>query len=635
MARSISLKPGSIVFCGTVEYEVVSPIDFTLIKVRDVVNGEVRVVALKDISTHSSLEQKPPSSPLDCLTSEEREIVLRRFAIIKPAITKTLTKNEIVDLGLKHGLHYTTVYRMIKAYRETGDPSSLLPKTHNRGGKGKHRIPQAVEDIIWHHFEKVVSDQLVDITKISVSELHKEIKIKCMAARLKVPTWTTVADRLEIFFRKKKLERKRGRQKKSRRPTAGGIFPDAKWPLDVVQIDHTLLDIILVDDENREPIGRAFLSLAIDVCSRMVVGFSISLVKPGIFAVGQLISQCILPKQQFLESVGVDATWNVFGVMRTLFMDNAGEFRSEDFIPFEEEYLVEISWRPVATPEYGGHIERLAKTLNDKIHNEPGSTFSNIDQRGDYDSEGKACYTIDEIEKWLTILITKEYHETVHSELGMTPRERYELGIFGNDKTIGIGLPDIVEDQERLKLFLLPSFTRTIQRQGVEIEKIEYFHDILRHWVNLKGEDGKARKYLFKRDPRRISPIYFFNPDQKEYFKIPYRDLTRAPMTEIELKASKRRCKEKGINDPNEQQIFAAHAERMEIRANSIAKTKQARREKVAEKRRVKDLPQEPKNVSPSAAAEAPEGYTDDISRFYEDSTLLDGVTVKNTQKED
>jgi hypothetical protein len=37
----------------------------------------------------------------------------------------------------------------------------------------------------------------------------------------------------------------------------------------VVQIDHTLLDIILVDDLHRLSIGRPWITLAIDVFSRI------------------------------------------------------------------------------------------------------------------------------------------------------------------------------------------------------------------------------------------------------------------------------------------------------------------------------------------------------------------------------
>jgi putative transposase len=373
----------------------------------------------------------------------------------------------------------------------------------------------------------------------------------------------------------------------------------------------------------------------------MVVGFSISLDTPSIFSVGKLISHCILPKQQFLEEVGVKANWNVFGKMAMLHMDNAGEFRAEDFIPFQEEYFVEMRWRPVATPEYGGHVERLAKTLNDYVHQEPGSTFGDIIKREGYDSEGHACYTMDAIEKWLTILITKIYHMEKHSSLKdsrgnpLSPLEKYTIGILGDENdenSFGIGNPDVVDDPERLKLFLLPSEWRTVQREGVELDNIHYFHDALRNLYGKKGEDGKAKKYLIKRDPRRISPIYIFDPELKQFFAIPYRDLTRPPISDWELKASKRRCKEKGINNPNEQQIFMAYDELRSIRNEEVARTRSARRERQAEKRRKKDKPvYAEKHDKADENNESSTGKTEDVMSLYEDVSLLDGVVVKNT----
>jgi transposase InsO family protein len=45
----------------------------------------------------------------------------------------------------------------------------------------------------------------------------------------------------------------------------------------VVQIDHTSVDVIVVDERDRLPLGRPCLTLAIDVATRVVLGFSVSL----------------------------------------------------------------------------------------------------------------------------------------------------------------------------------------------------------------------------------------------------------------------------------------------------------------------------------------------------------------------
>ncbi|MBW6299849.1 hypothetical protein KZ875_31930, partial [Pseudomonas aeruginosa] len=46
--------------------------------------------------------------------------------------------------------------------------------------------------------------------------------------------------------------------------------------------------------------------------------------------------------------------------------------------------------RPLGQPHYGGIVERIIGTAMQMIHDElPGTTFSNPDQRGDYD--GVVC----------------------------------------------------------------------------------------------------------------------------------------------------------------------------------------------------------------------------------------------------
>jgi putative transposase len=39
-----------------------------------------------------------------------------------------------------------------------------------------------------------------------------------------------------------------------------GPYGDADWPLAVWQIDHTQVDLILVDDLYRRPVGRPWIS---------------------------------------------------------------------------------------------------------------------------------------------------------------------------------------------------------------------------------------------------------------------------------------------------------------------------------------------------------------------------------------
>ena len=51
-------------------------------------------------------------------------------------------------------------------------------------------------------------------------------------------------------------------------------------------------------------------------------------------------------------------------------------------------------------PHDGGTVERVLGTLMQLIHQLPGTTFSNLTERGIYDAEGRAVLTLAELEKW-------------------------------------------------------------------------------------------------------------------------------------------------------------------------------------------------------------------------------------------
>ena len=55
---------------------------------------------------------------------------------------------------------------------------------------------------------------------------------------------------------------------------------------------------------------------------------------------------------------------------------------------------IAIEWRPPGQPRFGGHIERLIGTQMGRLHLLPGTTFSNEQELGDYNSKRHAALTL-------------------------------------------------------------------------------------------------------------------------------------------------------------------------------------------------------------------------------------------------
>lgn len=84
----------------------------------------------------------------------------------------------------------------------------------------------------------------------------------------------------------------------------------------MIQIDHTPVDLMLVDDVNRQSIGRPWVTFAIDVYSRMILGYYLSLDAPSETSVAMCIAHAVLPKEEWLAAKEIDGEWRVWGILK-------------------------------------------------------------------------------------------------------------------------------------------------------------------------------------------------------------------------------------------------------------------------------------------------------------------------------
>ncbi len=563
-------------------------LDLETVLVTDAQTGDVRRAKIRDLKPVEPIPATPSEAEVDDLADikdEDWQRACERFAIIRPLLEAPDCTRELVHAQAESvGRHPATVYRWLQQYRRSGRLSTLVPA--KRGARsGHHRLAPDVEAVL----STTIDEVYLHPQKRSVSYTYNEVIRRCRNAGLKHPDARTVRRRIKALSDKETLRRREGGTAvRDKYAPIQGAFPDADWPLAVVQIDHTPVDLILVDDVHRRPVGRPWITLAIDVFSRMVTGFYISFDPPNAMAVGLCLAHAILPKDIWLTQHAIATPWPVWGVMSTVHADNAKEFRGTMLRTACREYGMHLHWRPVRRPHFGGHIERLLGTLNHEIHNLPGSTFSNPQVRGHYDSEHHAAMTLAEFERWLAITIVEIYHQRRHRELGTTPLQKYEEGIFGTEERPGRGLPDRLLDEARLRLDFMPYAERTVQPHGITIDEIRYYDDMLRPWINAAdssdGTGKRKRKFIIRRDPRDISRVYFYDPELKQYFEIPYRNTAHPPISVWELREARRRLKEAGQKAINEELIFDAYTRLRALEAEAVSETKKVRR--AAQRRR-------------------------------------------------
>jgi len=574
----VIIEVGAVVAHGDSAYRISQILDFRTVVGIELDSGKAAALPIEGLRAikREKVEGLYANYDMALIGSEDWAEAQRRYAAIEPLLgSVVIGRRDVEARSAAVGVDVATLYRWIKRYKEWGEKLALIPR--RRGWKeGNSRLSDEANKII----EDVITNYFLKTHRPTVLSTIDKIVETCEAAQITPPGVTAIRARIKGIPDKAYL-RGRGYAELARNkytPTPGS-FPGADYPLAVVQIDHTPMDIILVDDLHRRPIGRVWITFAIDVYSRMITGYYLSLDAPAGISVAMCVAHSILPKENWLIAHDVNGEWPVWGVPKVLHADNGPDFQSEDVKKSCSNLGIENQFRPVKRPRYGAHIERLMGTFAQTLKDMPGRTYSNQADRAGYDSEKHSALTFDEFETWLIreILI---YNEAYHSKIYMSPSRKWHIGVFGNtDQDPLVGIPPRPTDPFTLQRDFLPSFERTVQHYGVQID-LMYYSEALRPWINTKDKGtGKARTFIFRRDPRDISYIWFFDPLLKQYFKVPASNQAFPAASIFEFKAAKKRAVDEGHAAINEPLVKRYILENRELVANAEAHTTKTRRQ--------------------------------------------------------
>nr|WP_315223991.1 helix-turn-helix domain-containing protein [uncultured Albidiferax sp.] len=574
------IKPGATVLAGKEVCEVIDFVDLSN-AILLTPAGDRQSWALRDLRPLGGRAPTRRRELADTGTEEWTKATAHYNAISLlmnlPDEERTLARVKQVSQLLE--VHHSTVYRWIERYKEKGTISGLLRS--QRADAGASRLLPEVESLI----SKMIDALYLTQQRRSMASVAKETREACKKNKLPVPDASTIRARIYALDPKEVEKRRYGNKKADEKFTPlRGSFPNADFPLAVVQIDHTPMDVIVVDDVWRKPINRAYLTVAIDVKTKMVVGFFISLDPPGALAAGQCISNAILDKQDWLQEHGLnDYEWPCRGKMRTVHMDNAKEFRGSMMGLACLEHQINPERRPKTQAKYGGHIERSFRTFMQKIHEElPGTTFSSVADRFDYDSEGKAVMSLAALEKWFAMYILGYYHHDNHSGNDDIPPivEWRRAYLEGTADTPPTGVPHRVADEEQLRLDFLPYVMRSVQEYGVQYEGLQWYSDSIRRFIHAKDEKAPSKKKLFvcRYDPRDMSIIHFWDDKARMYIDVPFRNRHRPPVSLWEVMSAKKALSRESKSATNEELLFKTIDKMRELVKQEAELTKTARR---------------------------------------------------------
>lgn len=281
-------------------------------------------------------------------------------------------------------------------------------------------------------------------------------------------------------------------------------------------MDHTASDIVVVDDASMLPLGRPTITSALDEHTRCPMGFYAGFEPPSCLAVMRCLQHAILPKTSVpREFPSVKNCWECYGVPELVVVDNPPEFHSSHFERACLQIGTDIQYTKVLVPWYKGKLERFQGTLNHGLmHGNPGTTFSNILERDDYDPSRHAVVLLSTFREMLHKWIIDVYLQTPHRGIQDTPAHRWHTGMNGLP-------PPLPRSASELQVVLGMTAQRAVFHNGVELEGLKYNGPEL---GELRRRMGPGVKVELTFDPGDLGHIHVFDPLKETYIRVPAMD---------------------------------------------------------------------------------------------------------------
>jgi putative transposase len=518
---------------------------------------------------------------------------VQRAEVIAPLADASSVGAGAVDAAAAQlGVSRRQVYLLLRRWRAgEGVVSDLIPG-RSSGGRGREHLSDDVEAVI----REVLRTQYLTRQKKTTAAVHREIARVCRTRELAVPSRGTLTRRIARLDPVEARTAREGPDAARSLRSAGGVVPPITRVLQQVQIDHTVVDVIVVDEQHRRPIGRPYVTAAIDVFSRCLVGLVVTLEAPSALSVGLCLGHMVTDKRAWLERLEVESAWPMSGKPQQLYLDSAAEFKSEALRRGCEQHGIKLDYRPPGEPHYGGIVERVIGTMMQMIHELPGATFSNPAQRGAYDSDKQAALTLRELQRWLALAVAG-YHGQVHGTIWQTPAARWAEGNAAS------GMPATVTNESAFLVDFLPVIRRTLTRTGFVIDHVHYFADALKPWIARRQN---LDRFVIRRDPRDLSRIWVLDPDGASYLEVGYRTLSHPPVSVWEHRAALERLRAEGRSQVDEDALFRMVETMRTITATARATTRKARRDAERRSERTTREPAGSPRLVPPAPAECP-----------------------------
>lgn len=395
----------------------------------------------------------------------------------RPVVFQLGYETNEIRKGKRPEPYRVEVARLRHCIKHCGRPGArpLEAFRDNRGRNSKRRLADEVETLIPGAIDKFYGSRGCDYIdaysalRDAIKDLNKK---RAADDQLKYPRLEVLRRRIDEALTFDNWARKTSRSEAWRKMHGHREHITAERPLELAIMDTTPLDVHVLDSRLLLPLGRPYLTVCIDVCSRMILGFFVTFEPPSLYSVLATLKR-VNRHKGYLQRLYPQITrpWDGWGRPTEIMVDRDWAHQSPSFQHSMSNLGTEVHYAPANTPQYKAICERFFGTINQGlIHKLAGAVRYNVYvmRQVGLDPAKDALITLEDLNELIHQFIDVYSYRT-HDGINAIPARKWQDGLVVQRRSF-------ISDVAMLDHVLGPVHTATISGNGIKFRNMRW-HD--------------------------------------------------------------------------------------------------------------------------------------------------------------
>lgn len=289
----------------------------------------------------------------------------------------------------------------------------------------------------------------------------------------------------------------------------GGIY--ATRPMQRVEMDHTTLDLYVIDDKHGIPLGRPVVTILIDSYSGYILALYISFEGGTIGRMAHAIKIALSPRGEWIQSLHLTNPWHAPGLWETLVVDNGLEFHSAQLRMMSMDLCFDIEYCPVRKPWFKPVVERAMLEMA-RILPIPGRPEKFFGVKDVIDPKKNACVMFSDLCACLTKWVVDVHPVQVNDRKLARPLDLLLEGLQEAPP------PVFVDNLRSLDVIGGVAKQMTVRHTGIEMMYVTYRS---RELAEMAKQIAPSFPVSIKLNAEDLGSIWVQHPRERTWINVP------------------------------------------------------------------------------------------------------------------